>query len=138
MNQKREEARLKSEAELEDHIISRAKAEVELVKCQIEKVKNEKIKLDLEIQILQAEKAKLDAAQAPAPAAPAPSAAAAKLPPPPPQAEVKQLLSKLEKMDPCSSGYPWIDKPEEGGFRCEGGSHFKTYAEAKAFVAQRK
>ncbi len=108
------------------------------MKCQIEKVKNEKIKLDLEIQILLAEKAKLDAAQAPAPAAPAPSAAAAKLPPPPPQAEVKQLLSKLEKMDPCSSGYPWIDKPEEGGFRCEGGSHFKTYAEAKAFVAQRK
>jgi len=118
----------------------RAEAEVALVKCQHKKVEKEKVKLDWEIQLIQAEKAKFDAeAQllaAQAAAATAASAIAASAPPQ--QTEVKQLLTKLEKMDPCSGGYPWVDKPDEGGFRCEGGSHFKTYAEARAFVAQKK
>jgi len=37
-------------------------------------------------------------------------------------------------MDPCPCGNPWVDTPDHGGLRCEGGSHFKTYTAAKAFI----
>lgn len=142
----------------------RAEEEVALVKCQHKKVEKEKVKLDWEIQVVQAEKARLESekakfeaektkfeaekakfeAEAKLAAAQAAAAAAAaattttSVPAAPPPAEKKNLIAKLTQMDPCSGGYPWADKPDEGGFRCEGGSHFKTYAEARAMTAARK
>ncbi|TCD66585.1 hypothetical protein EIP91_001142 [Steccherinum ochraceum] len=134
----------KAQAEAE-----RAEAEVAWVKCQHKKTEKEKAKLDLEMHLVQAQvesfkaqtakfqaeaaKANAEAQLAAAASTPAPSSGAA-----PAQQEVKQLLDKLEKMDPCSGGYAWVDRPDEGGFRCEGGSHFKSYAEARAFVAAKK
>lgn len=132
----------------------KAEAEVALVKCTHKKVEKEKQKLDLEMLLVQAQveaikaqKAQFDALTAKATAeaqliaaqaAAAGAAAAAAASAPPPQQEVKQLLTQLEKMDPCSGGYAWVDRPDEGGFRCEGGSHFKSYADARAFVAAKK
>ncbi|KLO17770.1 hypothetical protein SCHPADRAFT_936789 [Schizopora paradoxa] len=144
----------------------RAEEEVELVKCQHKKVEKEKVKLDWEIQVVQAEKARFEsekakfdaervkfeaekakfaveaqlatAQAAAAAAANATANATAAAPPAPPPAEKKDLIAKLTQMEPCSGGYPWIDKPNEGGFRCEGGSHFKTYAEARAMAASGK
>lgn len=116
----------------------RAEAEVSLVKCQKRKVEIEKEKLQLEKDFVLAETAKAvaEGQLAASQAAAATAATQAALSAPPSQVEVKQLMAKLEQMDPCSGGYQWVDTPSEGGFRCEGGSHFKSYAEARSMVSK--
>ena len=134
----------------------KAKAEADKAELEVEFVKNQTKKLQWEIQVVQVEVERVKSSKALADAqtqlaiaqtqlaiaqTAAASAAVQPAPPsnaPPTQAETKDLLQKLEKMDPCSGGYAWVDKPDEGGFRCEGGSHFKSYAEARAFTASKK
>lgn len=52
----------------------------------------------------------------------------------PSKEEVTRLLGALQKVEPCSGGYAWVDMPDQGGFICEGGVHFKSYAEAREVV----
>jgi len=128
----------------------RAAEEVELVKCQYKKVELENKKLSWEITLVEAmvdtaksQKAKYDAEKAKADAerlkaeaetqfAHAQLEAAMSAPPPP--AETKHMIVELEKMDPCVNNYPWEHSPDEGGFRCTGGKHFRSYADARAFL----
>jgi len=56
---------------------------------------------------------------------------------PPVGAEVKNLLRNLETR-PCPGGYRWADAPREGGFRCDGGTHFMTYAAARTGIANKR
>ena len=96
---------------------------------EVELVRNQLKKLHSEIEVLQSSETLVDAPMTAA-------ESAVQLPPPSHvQAEANDLVQILDKMDPCSSGYAWIDRPDEGGFRCEGGGHFKSYAEAKALTS---
>lgn len=140
-NQEREAEHLETEEELKGYIVSRAKFESEfwqkalgLLELQSQNAEAEKRRIDAEIAKAYSEKAKADAEAQLASAQLAALGAQANAPPP--AAEVTQLLQKLEQMDPCPSGCPWEDSPNEGGFRCTGGSHFKSYAEARAFTGK--
>ncbi|KAH8806787.1 hypothetical protein DL96DRAFT_1822148 [Flagelloscypha sp. PMI_526] len=141
--QEQERKRLDDEVQLRNDILARAAYEttfwkeslalLDLQKQSAEaKVEKEKEKLDLEIQLLKAqtELAKAQAAGANiAPAAPSNE--------PPTQDEADSLIASLDKLDPCESGNPWVHNPDTGRFECTGGSHVKSYAEARQLIAQK-
>lgn len=130
----------------------RAEAEVALVKCQHKKVEKEKEKLEWEIRVVQSEKAKSDSEKAKFDAERekflaekakfeaevallAAQAASASMPS---KAEKQAMITTLAEMEPCESGNPWEDSPGEGGFRCTGGSHFRSYEEARAMTKRKR
>ena len=134
----------------------KAKAEADKAELEVEFVKEQAKKLQWEIQVVQAEVGSVKSSKALADAqiqlaiaqtrlAVAQTAAAntaVQSAPPlntlPTPAETKDMLEKLEKTDSCAKGFAWVDKPDEGGFRCEGGNHFKSYAEAREFIASKE
>ncbi|THH27535.1 hypothetical protein EUX98_g6658 [Antrodiella citrinella] len=112
----------------------RARADAEKLRTDAEtaKINAERVKADAETQRAQAQTV-LAHAQAEA----AEAAAEAALHAPPPPGEMTQIIDQLTVMDPCVQGFPWQDSPKEGGFRCTGGKHFRSYADARKFIKRR-